>query len=77
MGQVTWEIQDFYGVKRQITIIFNHIPKANVILFFPKLYCNEQNGDDSYHMTNGMMTLTLRDGTPTMFPFTSQETSYL
>jgi hypothetical protein len=68
MGKVTWEVQDFYGVKRAITTMAYYVPAANIRLFSPKVYFDEQNGG-SYHMKKGMTTLTLGDGTPLTFPY--------
>jgi hypothetical protein len=67
MGGVTWEVQDFYGVRRTITTMAYYVPTANVRLFSPKVYFDEQNGG-SYHMERGMTRLTLDDGTPLSFP---------
>jgi hypothetical protein len=66
MGQVTWEIQYFYGVKSKITTMVYCVPKANIRLFSPKVYFDEKN-DGSYHMTKDMTTLTLGDGTHMVF----------
>jgi hypothetical protein len=68
MGKVTWEVQDFYGVKRTVTTIAYYVPAANIRFFSPKVYFDEQNGD-SYHMKKGLTTLTLGDGTPLKFPY--------
>jgi hypothetical protein len=68
MGKVTWEVQDFYGVKRTITTMAYYVTAANIRLFSPKVYFDEQNGG-SYHMEKDMTTLTLGDGTPLMFPY--------
>jgi hypothetical protein len=68
IGKVTWEVQDFYGVKRTITAMAYYVPAANIRLFSPKVYFDEQNGG-SYHMEKGMTTLTLGDGTPLTFPY--------
>jgi hypothetical protein len=37
MGQVTLDIQDVYGVKRQITTIDYYVLKANIRLFSQKV----------------------------------------
>jgi hypothetical protein len=66
MGKVTWEVQDFYGVKRAITTMAYYVTAANIRLFSPKVYFDEQNGG-SYHMKNDMTTLTLGDSTPLTF----------
>jgi hypothetical protein len=66
MGKVTWEVQDLYGVTRTITTMAYYVPAANIRLFSPKAYFDEQNGG-SYHMEKGMTTLTLGDGTPLTF----------
>jgi hypothetical protein len=68
MGKVTWEVRDFYGVKMTITTMAYYIPTANIRLFSPKVYFDEQNGG-SYHMEWGMTRLTLGDGTPLTFPY--------
>jgi hypothetical protein len=68
MGKVTGEVQDFYGVKRTIPMMAYYVPTANIRLFSPKVYFDEQNGG-SYHMEKGMTRLTLGDGTPLMFPY--------
>jgi hypothetical protein len=68
MGKVTWEVQDLYGVKRAITKMAYYVPAANIRLFSPKVYFDKQNGG-SYHMKKGMITLTLGDGPPLMFPY--------
>jgi hypothetical protein len=68
MGKVTWEVQDFYGVKRTITTMVYYVPTANIRLFSPKDYFDEQNGG-SYHKERGMTRLTLGDGTPLTFHY--------
>jgi hypothetical protein len=68
MGKVTWEVQDFYGVKRTITTMAYYVSTANIRLFYPKVYVDEQNGG-SYHMEKGMTILTLGDGKPLTFPY--------
>jgi hypothetical protein len=68
MGKVTWDVQDFYGVKRTITTIAYYVPTANIRLFSLKVYVDEQNGG-SYHMEQGMKRLNLGDRTPLMFPY--------
>jgi hypothetical protein len=68
MGQVTWDIQDIYGFKRQITTMMYYIPKANIRLFSPRLYCYDQN-DGSYPTMKDTKTLTLCDGTHIVFPY--------
>jgi hypothetical protein len=68
MGKVTWEVQDFYGVKRTITTIAYYVPAATIRIFSPKVYFDEQKGG-SYHMEKGMTTLTLGDGTLLTFPY--------
>jgi hypothetical protein len=45
-----------------------YVPTANIRLFSPKVYFDEQNGG-SYHMEKGMTALTLGDGTPLKFPY--------
>jgi hypothetical protein len=67
MRKVTWEVQDFYGVKRTITTMAYYVPTATIRLFSPKVYFDEQNGG-SYHMEKGMTRLNLGDGTPLTFP---------
>jgi hypothetical protein len=44
MGKVTWEVQDFYGVKMIITTMAYYAPAANIRLFSPKVYVDKQNG---------------------------------
>jgi hypothetical protein len=66
MGKVTWEVQNFYGVT--ITTMASYVPAANIRLFSPKVYFDEQNGG-SYHMEKGMTTLTLVDGTHLTFHY--------
>jgi hypothetical protein len=68
MGKVTWEVQDFYDVKRTITTMVYYVLTANIRLFSPKVYFDEQHGG-SYHMENGMIRLTFGDGTPLTFPY--------
>jgi hypothetical protein len=68
MGKVTRGVQAFYGVKGTITTMAYYVPAANIRLFSPKVYFDEQNGG-SYHMEKGMTTLTLGDGTPLTFPY--------
>jgi hypothetical protein len=68
MGKVAWEVQYFYGLKRTITTMDYYVPTANIRLFTPKLYLEEQNGA-SYHIENNMTKLTLGDGTPLEFPY--------
>jgi hypothetical protein len=68
MGKVTWEVQDFYGVKKTITTMAYYVPTANIKLFSPKVYFDKQNGG-SYHMEKGMTILTLGDGRPLKFPY--------
>jgi hypothetical protein len=68
MGKVTWEVQDFYGVERTITTMAYYVPSANIRLFSPKVYFDEQNSG-SYHMEKGLPTLNLGDGTPLTFPY--------
>jgi hypothetical protein len=58
MGKVTWEVQDFYGIKRIITTMAYYLPKANIRLFSPKVYFYEQNGG-SYHMEKVITRLPL------------------
>jgi hypothetical protein len=67
MGKVTWEVQDFYGVKRTITTMAYYVPTANIRLFSPKYYSDEQNCG-SYHMERGMARFTFGNGTPLTFP---------
>jgi hypothetical protein len=45
-----------------------YVPTANIRLFSPKGYFDEQNCG-SYHMERGMTILTLGDGTPLTFPY--------
>jgi hypothetical protein len=40
-----------------------YVPKANIILFSPKVYIDEQNGG-SYHTMKDMPMLNLGDGLP-------------
>jgi hypothetical protein len=68
MGKVTWEVQDFDGVKRTITTMAYYVPTSNIRLFSPNVYFDEQNGG-SYHMEMGMTRLTLGDGMPLTFPY--------
>jgi hypothetical protein len=68
MGKVTWEVQDFYGLKITITRMAYYVPTANIRLFSPKVYVDEQNGGP-YHMERGMTRLTLGNGTPLTFPY--------
>jgi hypothetical protein len=68
MGKVTWEVQEFYGIQRTITTMAYYAPTANIRLFSPKVYFDEQNGG-SYHMEKGKTRLTLDDGTPLTFPY--------
>jgi hypothetical protein len=68
MCKVIWEVQDFYGVKRVITTMAYYVPAANIRLFSPKVYFDEQNGG-SYQMKKGITTLALGDGTPLTFPY--------
>jgi hypothetical protein len=68
IGKVTWEVQDFYGVKRTITTMAYYVPTVNIRLFSPKVYFEKQNGG-SYHMERGITRLTLGGGTPLTFPY--------
>jgi hypothetical protein len=68
MGKVTWEVQDFYGVKRTITTMAYYVPAASIRLFSPTVYFDEQKSG-SYHMEKEMTTVTLGDGTPLTFPY--------
>jgi hypothetical protein len=68
MGKVAWEVQDLYSVTRTITTMVYYVPTANIRLFSPKVYFDEQNGG-SYHMEKGMTRLTLGDGTPLTFHY--------
>jgi hypothetical protein len=68
MGKVTSEVQDLYGVERTITTMAYYVQTANIRLFSPKVYYDEQNGG-SYHMERGMTRLTLGDGTTLTFPY--------
>jgi hypothetical protein len=54
MVKVTWEVKDFYGVKMTITTMAYYVPTANIRLFSPKVYFDEQNGG-SYHMERVMI----------------------
>jgi hypothetical protein len=42
MGKVTWEVQDFYGVKRTIITMTHYVPTANIRLFTPKVYFDKK-----------------------------------
>jgi hypothetical protein len=68
MVKVTWELKDLYGVKRTVTTMAYYIQTANIRLFSPKVYFNEQNGG-SYHMERRMTRFTLGYGTPLTFPY--------
>jgi hypothetical protein len=68
MGEVTWDIQDLYVVKRRMTTMAYYVPKADTILFSLKVYFDEQSGG-YYHIIKDMTTLALGDGTPMVFPY--------
>lgn len=67
-GIVSWPIIDMYGVTRTIKTRAHYVPGANIRLFSPQVYFQDNAGGSST-ITRDRIQFTIADGTTLQFPY--------
>ena len=77
-GKIEWDIEDQLGKRDTITTTAYHVPKANIRLFSPQVYIQEQSGasehESSLLLNSKGITLGLGNGNTLSFPIQAGST---